>query len=186
MPTARSVAGCAGRSRAKAAKGTRTSTRRNCRRLLRTLSGKERRYQRHRNHEISKDIVEKAKENRQTIVLEDLSGIRKSPRCKEQRRRFHAWAFHQLEQFIRYKAAFAGVPVMSIDPRYTSQTCHECQRIGTRSGADFDCDSCGYEADADVNAARNIAQHGAVVSRLEESSAMSCRLEHRSRRAQEA
>lgn len=143
---------------AKAGKGTRTSTRRNCRRLLSTLSGKERRFQKHINHEISKDIVAKAKAKGQTIVLEDLSDIRQSARQRKgQRRRFHSWAFYELEQFIRYKAAFAGVPVMSIDPRYTSQTCHECKRIGTRRGADFKCESCGHTADADVNAARNIA-----------------------------
>ena len=148
---------------AKAGKGTRTSTRRNCRRLLSTLSGKERRFQKHINHEISKDIVAKAKAKEQTIVLEDLSGIRQSGirqsarQRKGQRRRFHSWAFYELEQFIRYKAAFAGVPVMSIDPRYTSQTCHECKHIGTRRGADFKCESCGHTADADVNAARNIA-----------------------------
>ena len=161
----------------KAAKGTRTSTRRNCRRLLSTLSGKERRFQKHINHEISKDFVAKAKANKQTIVLEDLASIHQSARQrKSQRRRFHSWAFYELEQFIRYKAAFAGVPVVSIDPRYTSQTCHACKHIGTRRGADFKCESCGYEADADANAARNIAQHGACVSGLEESSTMSCSL----------
>jgi len=158
---------------AKAGKGARTSTRRNCRRLLSTLSGKERRFQKHINHEISKDIVAKAKAKGQTIVLEDLSGIRQSGirqsgirqsarQRKGQRRRFHSWAFYELEQFIRYKAAFAGVPVMSIDPRYTSQTCHECTHIGTRRGADFECESCGYEANADVNAARNIATRHAT------------------------
>lgn len=50
--------------------------------------------------------------------------------------------------------------VERVDPAYTSQTCHVCgHRVpeNRESQAVFRCVACGYRADADVNAARNIA-----------------------------
>jgi len=96
----------------KAAKGTR-STRRRARRLLQRLSGKEKRFQQHTNHVISKHLVKHAKDHNQTIALEDLTGIRERtnqlPRSKTERRRSNSWAFYQLRQFIQYKAIGASV-----------------------------------------------------------------------------
>ena len=59
----------------KAVKGTRSSRRR-CRELQQRLSGKQARYQRQINHEISKAIVTRAQEIPAKIALEDLTGIR--------------------------------------------------------------------------------------------------------------
>ena len=39
---------------------------------------------------------------------------------RPQRATLHSWAFHQLGQFIAYKARKAGVPVMYVDPAYTA------------------------------------------------------------------
>ena len=147
----------------KATKGTR-STRRRCRNLLKRLSGRERRFQRQTNHEISKDIVETAQGEGAIIVLEDLTGIRErtnlEPRKKVERRRSNSWAFSQLRDFIGYKANLASVPVVLHDPRYTSQMCHSCWRIGVRSGKRFACPSCGYKGDSDFNAAMNLETLG--------------------------
>ncbi|ETW94179.1 MAG: hypothetical protein ETSY2_50210, partial [Candidatus Entotheonella gemina] len=108
----------------KATKGTR-STRRRCRQLRKRLSGKARRFQRHVNHEISKDIVETARDEGSMVVLEDLTGIRKrtnsQTRSKAERRHSNSWAFHQLRLLIGYKAKLASVAVVLHDPRYTSQ-----------------------------------------------------------------
>lgn len=49
------------------------TTRKNARRVLKRLSGKERRYQKDINHQISKHIVETAQANGQAIVLERTS-----------------------------------------------------------------------------------------------------------------
>ncbi|MEU9830764.1 transposase [Streptosporangium sp. NPDC048047] len=49
--------------------------------------------------------------------------------------------------------------VQRIDPRYTSQTCNACKhtaRESRESQALFRCVACGHQANADVNAARNI------------------------------
>ena len=61
--------------------------------------------------------------------------------------------------FLSYKAQRAGVPVVQVDPRYTSQTCAECghrERSNRKNQSEFRCKACGHESHADVNAARNI------------------------------
>jgi Putative transposase DNA-binding domain len=56
------------------------------------------------------------------------------------------------EQAIRYR---------SVQPAYSSQECHSCGFVheGNRfSQSEFECLNCGHVANADVNAARNIAK----------------------------
>jgi putative transposase len=151
----------------RAVKGTRSSRRR-CRELLNRLSGKEARYQRQINHEISKSIVTRALEIPSKIALEDLTGIREDVNQtagKSQRRRVNGWAFYQLRQFLEYKALQAGIPLVLVDPAYTSQTCHQCGEHGIRNGKSFKCPVCGWSGDADFNGAQNIAFLGRYVDR---------------------
>jgi len=78
---------------------------------------------------------------------------------RRQRARLHNWAFGQLRQFIAYKAAKAGVPVVFVDPANTSRTCPVCGHVdkrNRRSQAEFCCRRCGHAGPADVIAARNI------------------------------
>jgi putative transposase len=154
----------------KASKGTRSSRRRIRGRLLKQLSGRERRFQVNINHTISHQLVKQAKANGWSIAIEELTGIRErtnqQPRSKTERRRSNSWAFYQLRQFLTYKCARSGVPLVLINPAYTSQTCHCCHRIGERQGKQFKCvDSvaCGWQGDADFNAAMNHSQMGASV-----------------------
>jgi transposase len=88
-----------------------------------------------------------------------LTGIRKRQSRKDAGRSLHSWAFHQLQQFITYKAQMAGVTVELVDPKHTSQTC-KCGHVDkhNRNGDKFVCTSCGYSAHADANAAMNIAK----------------------------
>jgi putative transposase len=158
---------------AKASKGTRSSRRR-CRQLLQRLSGKEQRFQKHWNHVISYRIVNHAQQTQQAIALEVLDGIRertnKLPRSKTERRRSNSWAFYQLRALITYKAVKFSVKLIPVDPRYTSQTCHQCLHVhpiqgeSYRSGKRFCCGHCGWQGDADLNGAKNIASNGAVVN----------------------
>ena len=101
------------------------------------------------------------------IALEDLGGIRQRVRLrKPQRVTLHSWAFAQLGEFIAYKAHRAGVPVVHVDPAYTSQTCCECGHVDKKNRVDqalFICRNCGVVAHADRNSSHNIAQRGAVV-----------------------
>ena len=71
------------------------------------------------------------------------------------------WA--QFRSILDAKAEEAGRTVLGVNPRHTSQTCHECGhvKLGNRvTQAEFRCRRCGHEAHADVNAARNILGAG--------------------------
>lgn len=138
--------------------------------LLKRLKGREQSFATITNHTIAKRIVEKAVSENKGIAIEDLTRIRERTTVrKSQRRRHHSWAFSQLRSFLEYKARLAGIPLVAIDPRYTSQTCNVCKCIGDRNGKRFVCTSCGNVADADVNAARNIARLGLSVNQPEKS-----------------
>jgi transposase len=67
------------------------------------------------------------------------------------------WAFDQLEQFTRYKAIRAGVPVESVPAHYTSKSDHRNGVLGVRN-SDWFKGFDGYRCNADFNAARNIGQ----------------------------
>jgi len=56
------------------------------------------------------------------------------------------------------KAASAGHEVIRVNPRFTSQKCHQCGEIVQKSLSvrTHLCPFCGYMADRDVNAAKNI------------------------------
>ena len=95
-----------------------------------------------------------AKANNQRIVLEDLNGIRETGEAKC----VHEWSFAELQQMIRYKATKAGVEVVTVSPRYTSQTCSRCLHLGVRpTQSNFQCRDCGYRINADLNGAKSIA-----------------------------
>lgn len=142
-------------------KGTRSA-----KRLLRKLSGRERRFAKNVNHTITKRIVTLAKDTHRSIALEDLSGIRERATVRrEQRVALHSWSFFQFRSFLEYKCILAGIPLMLVSPAYTSQTCSECgycDKSNRKSQSKFVCGSCGYVVHADLNAAKNI--RGVAVS----------------------
>lgn len=138
-------------------KGTKSA-----KRLLRRRRLKEARFASNVNHRISKAIVRKAKDTGRGIGMEDLTHIRDRITVrKSQRRAHHSWAFAQLRNFVSYKAALHGIPVVCVNPKYTSQACPECGCIDRRNRPNRDrfcCISCGHSAAADTTAARNIAR----------------------------
>ena len=140
-------------------------------RKLRKIGGREARFKRDLNHRISKQLVAVAKDTKRGVALEDLRGIRARTTVRRgQRERLGKWAFNQLRQFVEYKAKIAGVPVLIVDPRYTSQRCSECGYVGERnrpSQATFRCRACGYESNADLNAAKNIQLRAEVSQPIE-------------------
>ena len=136
------------------------------RRRLRQIKRKESRFQRDANHRISKRIVVKAAGSRKALALEDLTGIRERVTVRRDQRAYRmSWAFAQLRAQIEYKAAFVGVPVVLVDARNTSRTCsvcRHCEKANRHGQSSFLCRSCGFAANADFNAAINIAYRGAV------------------------
>ncbi len=108
-------------------------------------------------HRVSKAIVHEAVSHGcDTIAFEELTDIRdRMPGTKK----FHAWAFRRLYDYVAYKAEAERIDVTQIDPAYTSQRCSKCGttlRENRPSQSEFCCQECGYEVNADYNAAKNI------------------------------
>ncbi len=129
-------------------------------RRLKKRRRKEARRTKDINHKIAKHVVAEAERTGRGIALEDLTGIRERVRLhKPQRATLHSWAFHQLGEFIAYKARKAGVAVVHVDPAYTSRTCAECghaDKANRVSQARFACRTCGFVDHTDRNGSRNI------------------------------
>jgi IS605 OrfB family transposase len=110
-------------------------------------------------HRVSKEVVTEAISNGcDTIVLEDLAGIRERIADLS---KFQQWAFGELDRQITYKAKVEGITVEMVNPAYTSRQCShtECgfTHKQNRDGDEFVCQKCGKELHSDYNAARNIA-----------------------------
>ena len=129
-------------------------------RRLKKRRRKEARRAKDINHKIAKHVVAEAERTGRGIALEDLTGIRERVRLRKPQRATHSsWSFAQLGAFIAYEARRAGVPVVHVDPAYTSRTCAECGRVDKAnrvSQAWFACRSCGFVDHADRNGSRNI------------------------------
>lgn len=77
-----------------------------------------------------------------------------------------------LRRMVEYKASWRGTMFVCVDARHTSQYCSECGKHpkdhpstsdlahGRVTRDRFECPLCGFTADADVNAARNIRARG--------------------------
>lgn len=64
-----------------------------------------------------------------------------------------------LKELVAQLARAQGIPVWEVTAPHSSQRCHRCGRVAReqRQGSRYRC-RCGYTAQADLNAARNIAQ----------------------------
>ncbi|HLD63407.1 MAG TPA: transposase [Candidatus Peribacteraceae bacterium] len=72
-------------------------------------------------------------------------------------------SFSEFSRMLKYKGALYGCKVVAVPPQYTSQRCSACGHTeagNRRSQSEFVCASCGYEINADLNAAINILVAG--------------------------
>ncbi len=122
------------------------------------VKDKERRKVHSLLHNLSKSIVLEAYKSKSALIVGHLKGL---PKNKGRRfnRRLGSFSYYKLTQFIEYKAKEKGVPFLKVDEAYTSKTCSVCDTIGKRTKNWFSC-SCGYEDNADRNAAFNIGKRG--------------------------
>jgi len=130
---------------------------------MRSLDEKWNNFRHTWNHNLSRRIVDLAVNNRcEGIRLEDLHGKFTDTETFLGRN----WPLYELWQMITYKAEERGIKVEFIDPAYTSRRCHKCGHVEEGFSFDyrkkhgfpqFKCSVCGWEGDADLNAAKNIA-----------------------------
>ncbi len=67
-------------------------------------------------------------------------------------------AWYRFREWLEYFGAVYGVPVIAVNPSYTSINCSNCGEpvVKTLSTRTHSCNACGYLADRDENAAKNI------------------------------
>jgi len=129
-------------------------------RKLKQLSGIEKRWVNTILHQITREFVNSLKEG-DVVVMERLNGIRNRVKVRrEQRWILHSWAFRKLQQYIEYKSLEKGIPVIYIDAKNTSITCPRCGYVdkrNRRSQSLFRCVKCGFQHNADMIGAFNLA-----------------------------
>lgn len=124
---------------------------------IRKLGNKEQRWMKDQNHKINRQIVNTAlQEGVSVIKLEQLENIRQTARTsRKNAKNLHTWSFHQLQQFIMYKAQLAGIRVEEVNPAYTSQKCPKCRKRNHAKDRTYRC-SCGCRMHRDRVGALNI------------------------------
>jgi len=131
--------------------------RRVARRLLDREGRRERNRVRQRLHRVSKGLVRLATEARAAIVLEDLTLHGAGGRSRRMNRRLSSWPRGEIHRQIEYKAALEGVPIIKVNPQWTSKTCPACgARRRDRVGKVFECLQCEWRMDRQLNAGMNI------------------------------
>ncbi len=131
--------------------------RRVMRRLLNREGRRERNRVRQRLHHVSKRLVQFARKGKTAIVLEDLTLHGAGGRSRRMNRRLSSWPRREIHSQIEYKAALEGVPVIKVNPAWTSKTCPVCgARRRDRVGKVFVCLMCDWEMDRQINAGLNI------------------------------
>ncbi len=134
---------------------------------IKKISNKEQRWMKDRDHKLSREIINFAKDNSVTIIrLESLKGIRNTTRTsRKNAKNLHNWSFYRLSMFIEYKAKLAGIKVEYVNPAYTSQTCPMCGQKNKARDRQYQC-KCGYHTHRDLVGAINIQRsdtHGVAV-----------------------
>lgn len=135
------------------------------RRMGRKLGGREGRRERHRVkqrlHALSKGLIELAARRKAALAIEDLHVPAWLGKTRRSRRRLSSWPQGELHRQLLYKAEQRGVPIIRVNPAYTSRSCPRCgvrKERRTRMGTMFRCGACGWRCDRQVNAGLNIGR----------------------------
>ncbi|MDE1852936.1 MAG: transposase [Thaumarchaeota archaeon] len=147
--------------RASISKATRRD-RRIGKRLLSKYGRRESDRSKQRVHNITKQIVDYAKDHGLGIKMEKLTGIRRlyrrgNGRGPSLRGRMNTWVFGETQRQVAYKAAWLGVPVYCVNPRGTSGNCPDCgSRVAPLAQRKLYCPKCDWTWDRDDLASKNV------------------------------
>ena len=127
-------------------------------RAIKKIGHKEQRIVKNELHKIAREIVEEAERYNAVIAVGNLRGIRKNKKGRKANRKINTMPFHQLKEYIKYKAFEKGIAVIEVSEFNTSKQCSRCGSMRTErpSQGVFICSDCGYKINADVNGAKNI------------------------------
>ncbi len=91
------------------------------------------------------------------VAFEELTRIRQRISTLP---KFQQWFFRRIREYTEYKLEEYGIECQTANPRNTSKSCSrtdcDCVSDANREGKTFRCVDCGYEVNADYNAAKNI------------------------------
>jgi putative transposase len=128
---------------------------RSVRRLLKRLSLRQRNFTKTYCQTVAKRLVVWAGTDA-VLALENLKFQQGKKGSEAINRRLHQFPHGLLLRCIRNKGEMLGVPVLLVNPAFTSQTCSRCGNLGDRQRHRFCCPHCGFTLHADLNAAFNI------------------------------
>jgi len=126
-------------------------------------------------HQVSKAVVKEAKTLSYAIAFENITGIRRlykrgNRQSRSLRARMNSWPFGEFKRQVEYKAAWEGVPVITLTRAETRGTTMDCPRCGERLQVPIRgdkehyrqlwCEVCKRWRDRDVVAALNISHRG--------------------------
>jgi len=125
------------------------------RKALRRLRRRQRDSIRTRCWQVAHQVVKLAKEQDASVAIEDLHLPKQGPwrRANRAKNRIPYLSFRTAIESV---ATRNGVAVVAVKAAGTSKNCGRCGGEGLREGRRFEC-RCGYKANADRNASRNIA-----------------------------
>jgi IS605 OrfB family transposase len=108
---------------------------------------------------VSREIVELAKRHQYAVAREDLTGLveqlRRLP--KDHKVALLILSYRKLAFWIDWQCEKLGVPVVPVEPEYTSSTCPNCgSRLRGNGYRRLKCLKCGLEEDRDRVAVLNI------------------------------
>ncbi|UTF55616.1 transposase (plasmid) [Natronosalvus rutilus] len=108
-------------------------------------------------HNCVNELLEEAERvGADSIIFENLKHIRENIANGS---KFQQWAYAKFVELAEYKVEDRDLFVDFVSPAYTSQRCSCCgfTHEDNRDDKAFVCQQCGYEANADYNAAKNVA-----------------------------
>jgi putative transposase len=95
------------------------------------------------------------------VALERLTVKDMRFKSRQMNRALRASQLGYVRDKLKFKLDERGIRYRSVQPAYSSQQCSQCGftiSMNRRSQAEFDCLWCGFKANADQNAASNIAE----------------------------
>ena len=129
---------------------------------VKTIGNQEERFVTDALHKLTRQAVKWTNQfENPCIIFEDLKDMRDSINYGSQmNRRLHSLPFNKIQEYITYKSNFEGVPVVKVNPEYTSQECLECGHTSrsNRQKLRFKCVECDFQDHADRKASVSIAE----------------------------